>query len=188
MIELDDTDLEFKDEDTVPGKVGKALPMVAPALSSMPVAMDYRGEIELTKGAERLFDFSKTTLSPLQQMYIIGFATRGTKKGACQLAGITYGVVTKWMENEEFSEALQSAVDVVHDSLEEEFLARAMNGSDRLLLEAVKASKPDKYNKKQSEVNVSGTMVHTWADLAKQAISVSPSSTPVIEGSYTEEE
>jgi hypothetical protein len=44
-----------------------------------------------------------------------------------------------------------------------------MNGSDKLLLEAVKASKPEKYNKKQSDVNISGTMVHTWADLAKQA-------------------
>ena len=137
-------------------------------MTPMVEAIDYRGAVSLSEGAEKLFDFSKTTLSPVQQLYVIAYATKGTKKGACELAGVPFHVVSKWLDNEEFSEALQNAVDIVRDSLEEELIRRAMNGSDRLLLEAVKASKPEKYNKKQAEVNVNGTMVHTWADLAKQ--------------------
>lgn len=170
MSDLDDLFLEIEDEDdfglevkSAPAPVrigGIGVPMVEP--------VDYRGAVELTGDAKRLFDFSKTTLSPVQQLYIIAYATRGTKKGACELAGVPFHVVNKWMDNKEFSDALQNAVDIVRDSLEEELIRRAMNGSDRLLLEAVKASKPEKYNKKQAEVNVNGTMVHTWADLAKQ--------------------
>ncbi len=163
LIELDD-DFELE------GKVKASLPLTSPRIAPPMEAIPYKDEVELTVGADRLFDFSKTKLSPIQQMYIIGFATRGTKKGACQLAGVTFGVVNKWMESKEFSGALQNAVEIARDALEEELLRRAMNGSDKLLLEAVKASKPDKYNKKQSDVNINGTMVHTWADLAKQAV------------------
>jgi len=187
MIELDDLDVVFTEPEEISGKMAKALPMAAPMTSAAVPTMYYRGEVELTKDAGTLFDFSKTKLSPIQQMYIIGFATRGTKTGACKLAGVTYNVVNRWMEDDEFSAALQSAVEVVRDSLEEELLARAMTGSDRLLLEAVKASKPEKYNKKQSDININGTMVHTWADLAKQAMAA-PSSTPAIEATYTEAE
>jgi hypothetical protein len=81
---------------------------------------------------------------------------------------------------------LQNAVEIVRDSLEEELLRRAMNGSDRLLLEAVKASKPEKYNKKQADINVNGTMVHTWADLAKQ-VNAMPAH-GAIEGDVVEED
>lgn len=184
MIELDDLDLE---KPTVGGKIATVLPLSVPMTPTLPTAIDYRGELELTKDAKALFDFSKTGLSPLQQLYILGFAVRGTRTGACRLAGIPYKVVDKWAENDEFNEALQNAVDTVRDSLEEELLARAMNGSDKLLLEAVKAMKPEKYNKKQADVNINGTMVHTWADLARQAISVG-SSAPAIDVSYTEED
>ena len=184
MIELDDLDIDLPlDAPSVPGKMTASLPMVAPMSATMPPPVYYRGEVELTKDAGALFDFSKTKLSPLQQVYIIGFATRGTRAGACRLANIPYSVVTKWMEIDEFVAALQNAVEVVRDSLEEELMNRAMNGSDRLLLEAVKASKPEKYNKKQSDININGTMVHTWADLARQA-----ASPPAIEGTYTEAE
>lgn len=183
MIELDDIDLEL--DVAVPGKVAKALPLTTPTIAPAPTGIDYREEVELTRDAGTLFDFGKTTLSPVQQMYIIGFAAKGTRKGACQLAGVPFSVVKKWMEDDEFSEALQNAVDIVRDSLEEELLSRAMSGSDRLLLEAVKAMKPEKYNKKQSDVNITGNVVHTWADLAKQAMGHSGR---LIEGSYEEVE
>lgn len=189
LIELDDDlDLTFEDR-SVPGKVAMSLPLTSPTIAPALMTMDFKAELELTKDAGTLFDFSKTKLTPLQQIYIVGFATKGTRKGACTFAGIPYGVVSKWMENDEFCEALQSSVDVVRDTLEEELLMRAMNGSDKLLLEAVKASKPEKYNKKQSDVNINGTMVHTWADLAKQATGVgSAPSTPTIDSTYEEVE
>lgn len=180
FFEIDD---DF-DEDFVEVKRAPA-PVSIGGISTPAEPIDYRGAVELTGDAEKLFDFSNTKLSPIQQLYIIGYATKGTKKGACQLAGVPFYVVNKWMDNEEFSNALQNAVEIVRDSLEEELLRRAMNGSDRLLLEAVKASKPEKYNKKQADINVNGTMVHTWADLAKQ---VHATSTPIsIEGDVVEE-
>jgi len=120
---------------------------------------------------DKLFDFTGSTLSPVQQVYIISYATRGTKTGACQLAGIGYSVVEKWLKDETFAEALQNAVEIVQDSLEEELIRRAMNGSDQLLLAALKAAKPDKYAKKTTnDVNINGQVVHTWSDLAKQAM------------------
>lgn len=164
---LIDLNLEYDDEKK------ETLPMtpISPVVGGvMPAGFPYREELELVKDAGRLFDFSKTKLNPVQQMCIIGYAAKGTKKGACEFCSIDIGTLNKWLKNDEFSEALQEAVDIVRDTLEEELLTRAMDGSDRLLLEAVKAAKPDKYNKKMSDVNVSGTMVHTWADLAKQAI------------------
>ena len=161
-LDIEWDDLELEEED-------RTLPMTPISMTPTPVGIDYRGELELARDAGRLFDFKGTKLSPLQQMYIIGYASKGTKKGACELSGVTISTVNKWMEDEEFTEALQNAVDLVRDSLEEELLTRAMHGSDKLRLEAVKAVKPDKYNKKMSDISVSGTMVHTWADLAKQA-------------------
>jgi len=181
FFEIDD---DF-DEDFVEVKRAPA-PVSIGGISTPAEPIDYRGAVELTGDAEKLFDFSNTKLSPIQQLYIIGYATKGTKKGACQLAGVPFYVVNKWMDNEEFSNALQNAVDIVRDSLEEELLRRAMNGSDRLLLEAVKASKPEKYNKKQSDINVNGTMVHTWADLAKQ-VNAMPAH-GAIEGDVVEED
>lgn len=187
-IELDDIDLgELSLTPDIPGKVAPSLPLVTPTTpTSMPTTMDYRKELIMVADAKKLFDFSRTKLTPIQQMYIIAFATRGTKRGACELAGgIPYNTVSKWMENNEFVEALQNAVEIVRDSLEEELLRRAMDGSDKLLLEAVKAAKPEKYNKKQSDVNITGNVVHTFADLAKMA--VGSGATP-IEVTYTEED
>jgi hypothetical protein len=181
FFEIDD---DF-DEDFVEVKRAPA-PVSIGGISTPAEPIDYRGAVELTGDAEKLFDFSNTKLSPIQQLYIIGYATKGTKKGACQLAGVPFYVVNKWMDNEEFSNALQNAVEIVRASLEEELLRRAMNGSDRLLLEAVKASKPEKYNKKQADINVNGTMVHTWADLAKQ-VNAMPAH-GAIEGDVVEED
>lgn len=166
-IELDDFD------DTVipvSGKTAEALPLASPTMGgTLPTPVPYKAGLELVSGPGKLFDFSKSTLSPLQQLYIMGYATKGTRVGACQLTGVPYQLVNRWMEGEEFREAFQSAVSIVGDVLEEELMNRAMNGSDKLLLEAVKAAKSEKYNKKQADVNITGTMVHTWADLAKQA-------------------
>lgn len=189
-----DDELYFElDDEPVSGKVAKSLPLVTPAsmrpdvmsAASM-VTVDYREELKLTAEPESLFDFKDTKLSPIQQMYIMGYAVKGTRKGACQMLNIPYSVVSKWMEDEEFVSALQNAVEIVKDSLEEEVMRRAMNGSDKLLIEAMKACKPEKYNKKQADVNINGTMVHTFADLAKMA-SVG-SGEPPIDVTYKEEE
>lgn len=131
-------------------------------------SMDYKENFELLKGAKKLFNFDVKKLSPLQQMYIIGYAEKGTKLGACKKARVTYSVVSKWMENPDFVAALQEAVEMVKDVVEEELLQRAMTGSDKLLLEVAKAMSPETYNRRQADVNVKGTVMHTWADLAKQ--------------------
>lgn len=172
LIELDDIDVEDDEDEVIPGKVGKSLPLTTPTIAPerMPGTMVmYREEVMLTAEAERLFDFSKTKLSPIQQLAIMGYAQRGTKMGAAKVANVPVATLNKWLENDEFMSALQTAMDMVRDTLEEELMRRAMDGSDKLLLEAIKAAKPEKYNKKQSDVNIHGTMVHTWADLAKQA-------------------
>lgn len=172
----------------VPGKTHSALPLVTPSMSGacLPTTVDFRGELEITRDAKPLFDFSGSTLTIPQQVYIVAYATRGTKTGACKVAGVPFSAVSRWMEDESFVEALNNAAEIVRDSLEEELLRRAMDGSDKLLLEAVKAMKPEKYNKKQSDVNINGTMVHTFADLAKMA--VGSGSTPVVEATYSEED
>lgn len=184
-IEID-SDFELELVETVPGKVSASLPLVTPTIAPSVPAIAYREELELTKDAGSFFDFKGSKLSPIQQLYIIAFATKGTKKGACAIAHIPYSAVNKWMENDEFTEALQCAVELARDALEEELLRRAMESSDKLLLEAVKASKPEKYNKKQSDVNITGNVVHTFADLAKMA-SLGAGASP-IEVTYKEED
>jgi hypothetical protein len=176
-IEIDDVELEYPQ-----GKIAKTLPLSHPSTIAptenmavvqpipLPPAFNAKQALSLIDDPDDLFDFSTTKLSPQQQLYIVSYAVRGTKMGACKLAGISYGVVEKWMKEAEFSQALQNAVDIVQDSLEEELIRRAMNGSDQLLLAAIKAAKPDKYAAKStSNVNVNGEITHTWADLAKQA-------------------
>ena len=179
MADLDDILLDFEDaedyeddDSTVPSLPLSKPEMVRGAMLPSSSAYDFREDFELARKADRLFDFSETKLSPLQQMFIVAYATKGTKTGACRLAGVTSAKVNKWMDNDEFAQNLQLSVEMVRDTLEQELFRRAMGGSDKLLLEAMKASNPDKYNKKQADVNIHGTMVHTWADLAKQAASI----------------
>jgi len=176
---------EFEeDEDT---ESFSSLPMIKPSFVPA-VGINYRTEVELARDVDKLFDFSKTSMSPVQQLYVMGYAVRGTKLGACKLANVPMAVVNKWMENDDFKEALQNAVEIVRDVLEGELLLRAMNGSDKLLLEAVKALNSEKYNKKQSDINITGTMIHTWADLAKQAAVSSPNKVIEIETIEVEEQ
>lgn len=134
-------------------------------------SIDYKEIFSLSsKDTGSLFNFAESNLNPLQQLYIVGHALHGTRKGGCLSAGVSYNTVSLWMEDKAFKDMLQVAIDIVRDSLEEELFRRAMNGSDKLLIEAVKAAKPEKYNKKQADFNVNGNMVHTWADLARQAV------------------
>jgi hypothetical protein len=145
--------------------------------------------LSLVDDPSKLFDFSDSKLNAVQQLYIVAYATKGTKKGACELAEVSYSTVKKWLKNEAFAEALENAVDIARDSLEEELFRRAMNGSDKLLLEALKALKPDKYQKRSSSnVNVSGEVVHTWADLAKEAAKKLPEGELIDEVDYEEVE
>ena len=162
MFEVEEDDLP---EETLPMETLKA-----PSGMTFASPFDLREGLELTEGAEGLFDFADTKLTPTQQMYIISYAVRGTKTGACKMAGVPYSAVDKWMKIDAFTNALQNAVQITGDMLEEELMKRAMEGSDKLLLEALKALRPEKFQKKTSaDLNISGSVVHTWADLAKQA-------------------
>lgn len=190
-INFDELEIEIDVEPEYPtGKIARALPLShpnspPPAPISLPQTFNAKQALALIEDPDKLFDFSDTSLNPQQQLYIVSYAVRGTKMGACKLAGVTTGAVDKWLKDKEFSQALQNAVDMVQDSLEEELIRRAMNGSDQLLLAAVKAAKPEKYvAKSTSDINVKGQVVHTWAELAQQAVKESN----MIETTYEEVE
>ncbi len=152
-------------------KIGPALAVKTPtelAKESLPSPIPLRDEMTLIEDGGKLFDFSGTSLSPIQQMYIVAYLARGTKASACQVAGVSLNTVNKWMKNKEFREALQEATEAVVDVLEQEAIRRALHGSDRLLEKMLKAYRPDKYGDK-SETKVTGEIVHSWADLAQKA-------------------
>lgn len=189
-VDIDLTDMDITDDDIeaynrqkeamVVAEQTEGIPLMRPVMkiASLPPvpAVSVRKHYELVENPGALFDFSTTTLSPIQQMYVMGYALKGTQLGACQHASVPYSVVEGWMRDETFLKAIESAVKVSQDSLEEELIRRAMNGSDKLLLEAVRAAKPSKYSAKtQSEVNVNGQVVHSWADLAIQASGIKQS-------------
>ena len=145
-------------------------PMAKPVSHTMTSPFPARDALTLVSAPDKLFDFSKTKLTAQQQMYIMQYAVKGTKLGACKGANVPFSVVEKWSEDEEFVESLSNAVEMAKDSLEEELLRRAMNGSDKLLIEAIRALKPEKYGRaERKDVNINGMVVHTWADLASQA-------------------
>ena len=70
----------------------------------------------------------------------------------------------EWAKDDEFAIALQDAIDIVTDTLESELLKRAMEGSDKLLIKAIEARKPD-YSPRQ---NINANVALSWADLARQ--------------------
>ena len=170
-VEFDDIDdivFEFEEEESVLEMVPVEKTPTMPSFASPPY--DARESLRLVEDADKLFDFEKTGLTPMQQLYVVAYATRGTRTGACKVAGVSYATVNTWMRSDEFVAALDNAVAIAQDMLEEELFRRAYNGSDKLLLEALKALKPHKYqNRTSTDLNVKGQIIHTWADLAKQA-------------------
>ena len=163
----------FEEADELEFEPMKPLPETPTVSRMMPTPYPIKSALELVANPKGLFDFSKTKLNAQQQMYIIQYAVKGTKMGACTGAGIPYSVVNKWNDDEEFTSALAEAMSMAQDALEEELIRRAMNGSDKLMIEAIRASKPEKYARKDTkDVNIHGTVVHTWSELASQAKTV----------------
>lgn len=143
------------DEEPVP------VPVVPSVTLSPVVSLSALGKVK------KLFNFAGTKLTPLQQAYIMAFAVRGTRAEACTIAEVTYAQVEKWMEDAEFAHNLQHAINIVGDRLESELFRRAMDGSDRLLIRAMEANKPEKYARIiKGDINI----MHSWADLARQAV------------------
>lgn len=106
-----------------------------------------------------------------QRMFILALASFGTESRACMEARVTKDQIREWKKDPKFAVAVERASHVVADMLEEELLRRALGGSDKLLVEAVRAHKPDKYSPRTSaDINVKGAVVHSWADLAKAAM------------------
>lgn len=170
-------------EEEKPKPILKPVPVkdLEPKATTEP--MDVKRELSLIDEPEKLFDFSHTSLSPLQQMYIIAYVTKGTKTSACKVAGVSLTTVYKWLEkNKEFRDALQAAVDTIADVLEQEALKRALHGSDKMLIKMLQAYRPEKFaDKRTTDVRHSGQVVHSWADLASEA-------TKEIEAEYSVEE
>lgn len=173
-IDFDEIYLDIEDGDIPSGKV-KRLPMVSMSEGvALPVSpmYDVREGLEFMTAADGkvLFDFSESSLNAVQQLAIMGYAMKGTKTGASRIAGVPYRLIEQWLEIPEFKAHLDTAMSLVKDTLEEELFRRAMNGSDKLLLSAIKALKPEIYEPKTQEMNINANVVHSWADLAKQAI------------------
>lgn len=179
VVEADDLLIDLEDIPERPAMTFReevsleddGLPMspIVPPTSYVKAAPRVFSAASVVSSAEltSFFDFSKSTLSPIQQLYIMSFAIRGTKTRACAIADVSSKQVDVWMKNDEFSEALQAAMNVVGDALEEELIKRAMEGSDKLLLRALEAHKPEKYARRiDGRIDV----VHSWADLARKAI------------------
>ena len=167
--EILDEELEFGFPEESEEEGLKPLPVQGVAGMTM-APYPLREGMELVADAGKLFDFTGSDLTPQQQMYILQFATRGTKTAAAKAAGVPYGVVMKWNEDPTFRACLNEALEMVTDTLEEELFRRAMTGSDTLMKEAMKAYKPERYARKETkDINVSGNVVHTWADLASEA-------------------
>lgn len=149
--------MEEDDDTSTPVSVA----MVAPVPTLSPVV-----SLSAFSSVRKLFDFRGTKLTPLQQAYIMAFAVRGTRAEACQIAEVSVQQVAKWMEDAEFEHTLQHAVDIVGDRLESELFRRAMDGSDRLLLRAMEANRPEKYAR---VIKGDFSVMHSWADLAREA-------------------
>lgn len=181
IMDLDDIPLDVVDEPRL-----ELIDMMEGKAITLPMH-DLRKMVTLAKDADKLFDFTSSGLTPTQQMYIIAYATRGTKSSALKVAGVPYSVVSKWEQDKVFNEYFNMAMEATKDALEEEMLRRAMNGSDKLLIEAMKAMRPDKYNRRMSEVSVNAHVVHSWAELAKAAIDVMDDEDEAMEIMFEEE-
>lgn len=156
----------FEDLDSI----GKKIEPKAEGKTNLDSPYNARGMTVLfeVSNAAQLFDFENSSLTAEQQLYIMGYIYYGTKSKASAYCGVPYSITKKWYKNEEFQDCLEAAIDIVGDIMEGEMYRRAMDGSDKLLLEAVRAHKRTKYAPK-STVRHEGEIVHTFADLAKRA-------------------
>jgi hypothetical protein len=112
-----------------------------------------------------------TSLTPVQQLAIMAFAARGTVRSACDIAGCTPREFKEWQNSDkEFITELSLAMGCVADTLEQEAIKRAMDGSDKLMLKMLEGWRPERYAPKTvANLNVSGSVVHSWQELALQA-------------------
>lgn len=178
MSEEYEFDLDLEVEVDKPIDVTPKLPAIPfgeafePAVGASKTGRPLRisGELSFLTSDEavELFGFGKV-LEPVQKLYIAAFVSKGTKTGAMRLSGVTKTQLKKWEKSEDFLEALNAAREMVVDLLEEELMRRAMDGSDKLLLEALKAKNKAYQAKTQNDVNITGQVVHSWAELAKMA-------------------
>lgn len=173
LLEDDTPEIEIEIEIEAPVRTAsRSLPGI-PVVSAPPLPVaptSIKGAVATAGGSMKdLFDFKGSKLTPLQQAYIMHYAACGIKKQAAEMSGVPYNVISRWMDNEEFVFALQCAVDISTDTLEEELVRRALAGSDKLLIEAVKARKKEYQPQSSRSINIKGEIVHSWADLAKQA-------------------
>ncbi len=91
---------------------------------------------------------TQTTLK--KKKALDGYVEAGTVTGACRYAKVNRATWYKWIEtDDEFAREVVSAQEQVADSLEEEAISRAVNGSDTLLIFLLKGQKRERYGDKR---------------------------------------
>ncbi len=88
----------------------------------------------------------------------------------CDAAGISRATFFRWRsEDQSFADAVRDADDGLTDRLVACLHSRALSGSDRLLLAALRARLPDVYGERRS-VEVSGGIGVAVADLTPERL------------------
>ena len=108
------------------------------------------------------------TRAQLKQSFLESYETFGTVTAGCKVAKLSRDTVYRWRrEDPVFSEAFETAREVVADDLEQEALRRAHDGSDLLLIFMLKALRPDKYRERQeTNINVNSDAIRRFFDRA----------------------
>ena len=100
---LDDIEVDMPETTYEEEERPHVLPLVSVGEEiGMPEPIDVRKAVRLIDDPHKLFDFKKTKLNPLQQLYIVEFAVKGTKSGAAVAAGVPIATVNTWMKDEAF--------------------------------------------------------------------------------------
>lgn len=90
------------------------------------------------------FDHTPEGRAKRQAVFLLALQEFGTIKAGCRACNISRTTYIKWIEDfPEFKEATENAFMDVGDDLEEEVFRRGKNGSDGLLMFAVKRFKPE---------------------------------------------
>lgn len=91
---------------------------------------------------------------------LVGIILHGTIGAGLRRAGISRRLYWNWIQaDENFSKAVDGAMDELADGMEEIAIDRARKGSDTLLLEILRALKKSKY-RAASTVEHTGTIKH----------------------------
>lgn len=108
-------------------------------------------------------------LTTEQKLFLVAYATYGTVSQACRAVGVAPMTHKKWLKDEHYAEAFNTAFEVVTDKLEETSLRAALiveNVKERMF--HLRARRPERYGVRKDEGRGGDGKV-TLADIAREA-------------------